>query len=160
MLDEPTRLSRSRSDCNSDSLSSPSPSITYFHRQASINTWMEKEIEYPKGSEVLITESNPSTKPVIPFSTLPIYTWCTHERIRQSDIGVFFPSRRLPSISSLKEFVPMTLLYRPRGVATYPLWMRTIKSEKGYSFGSGIAHLLSIPLLCFVWLSFALNLPA
>lgn len=92
MLDEPTRLSRS--DCNSDSLSSPSPSITYFHRQASINTWMEKEIEYPKGSEVLITESNPSTKPVIPFSTLPIYTWCTHERIRQSDIGVFFPSRR------------------------------------------------------------------
>ena len=57
---------------------------------------VEKEIEYPKGKpvKVLITESNPSTKPVIPFSTLPIYTWCMHERIRQSDIGVFFPSQR------------------------------------------------------------------
>lgn len=65
------------------------PSSLYQHLNGE-GDWVSKR----QASEVLITESNPSTKPVIPFSTLPIYTWCTHERIRQSDILVFFPSRR------------------------------------------------------------------
>lgn len=40
---------------------------------------------------------------------------------KQGRLRIKSSIKDLPSISSLKEFVPMTLLYRPRGVATYPL---------------------------------------